>query len=147
MKNHFLISDSEKSRILNLHESRKDYHGTSLLNEETTDQVKREIVDVLQQLKDGGKDESLWSTFSYVISAVLKEKYNIESQNLDATIDEVATILANGVSSVEPFSELGFFNGYGDFVTENKDTIMEKLKDDKEEVINLLGLDDLPSPY
>ena len=34
MKNHFLISDSEKSRILNLHESRKDHHGTSLLNED-----------------------------------------------------------------------------------------------------------------
>ena len=35
MKNQFLISDSEKSRILNLHESRKPHHGTSLLNEET----------------------------------------------------------------------------------------------------------------
>ena len=34
MKNQFLISDSEKSRILNLHESRKDHHGTSLLNED-----------------------------------------------------------------------------------------------------------------
>ena len=33
MKNHFLISDSEKSRILSLHESHKNYHGTSLLNE------------------------------------------------------------------------------------------------------------------
>ena len=35
MKNQFLISDSEKSRILNLHESSKHPHGTSLLNEET----------------------------------------------------------------------------------------------------------------
>ena len=35
MKNHFLISDSEKSRILNLHESNKHPHGTSLLNEDT----------------------------------------------------------------------------------------------------------------
>lgn len=33
MKNQFLISDSEKSRILNLHESNKPHHGTSLLNE------------------------------------------------------------------------------------------------------------------
>ena len=33
MKNQFLISDSEKGRILNLHESRKDDHGTSLLTE------------------------------------------------------------------------------------------------------------------
>jgi len=36
MKNQFLISDSEKSRILGLHESYKPHHGTSLLNEETT---------------------------------------------------------------------------------------------------------------
>jgi len=34
MKNHFLISDSEKGRILNLHESTKHPHGTSLLNEQ-----------------------------------------------------------------------------------------------------------------
>ena len=33
MKNQFLISDSEKSRILSLHESLKNSHGTSLLNE------------------------------------------------------------------------------------------------------------------
>jgi len=33
MKNQFLISDSEKSRILSLHESHKNHHGTSLLNE------------------------------------------------------------------------------------------------------------------
>lgn len=33
MKNHFLISDSEKNRILNLHESRKYNQGTSLLIE------------------------------------------------------------------------------------------------------------------
>ena len=47
MKNHFLISDSEKSRILNLHESRKPHHGTSLLNEE----VKK--VGDKYELKDG----------------------------------------------------------------------------------------------
>jgi len=35
MKNRFLISDSEKSRILSLHESRKDFRGSSsLLNEQ-----------------------------------------------------------------------------------------------------------------
>ena len=33
MKNHFLIPDSEKGRILNLHESSKPNHGTALLNE------------------------------------------------------------------------------------------------------------------
>ena len=35
MKNQFLMSDSEKSRILSLHESSKHPHGTSLLNEDT----------------------------------------------------------------------------------------------------------------
>ena len=44
MKNHFLISDSEKSRILNLHESSKHPHGTSLLNEEETDESNMEII-------------------------------------------------------------------------------------------------------
>ena len=39
MKNQFLISDSEKSRILSLHESRKNYHGTSLLNEQKPDNL------------------------------------------------------------------------------------------------------------
>jgi hypothetical protein len=39
MKNQFLISDSEKSRILNLHESRKPHHGTSLLNEAVSPKV------------------------------------------------------------------------------------------------------------
>jgi len=34
MKNHFLISESEKNRILGLHESYKTSHGTSLLNEQ-----------------------------------------------------------------------------------------------------------------
>ena len=47
MKNHFLISDSEKSRILNLHESRKPHHGTSLLNEGT-------IIDVSKCFSDNG---------------------------------------------------------------------------------------------
>ena len=35
MKNHFLISEEEKSRILNLHESVKPHHGTRLYEEET----------------------------------------------------------------------------------------------------------------
>jgi len=42
MKNQFLMSDSEKSRILNLHESSKHPHGTSLLNEDTG---QRDIMD------------------------------------------------------------------------------------------------------
>ena len=37
MKNQFLISDSEKSRILNLHESHKPHHGTSILKEEKSE--------------------------------------------------------------------------------------------------------------
>ena len=107
-------------------------------------QVKREIKDVLTQLQNKSKDEDLWSTFAYVISEVLEEDYDIESKNLDTTIDVVATILSSGVSKV---SELGFFNGYGDFVTENKDTILEKLKESKQEVKDILGLDSLPPPY
>ena len=53
MKNHFLISDSEKSRILNLHESRKPHHGTSLLNEETEKPIKVKII-------GGGKKKDAW---------------------------------------------------------------------------------------
>ena len=34
MKNHFLISESEKKRILNLHNSYKHNHGTSLISEQ-----------------------------------------------------------------------------------------------------------------
>jgi len=37
MKQQFLISDSERKRILNLHESVKDNHGTSPLNESPDD--------------------------------------------------------------------------------------------------------------
>lgn len=77
----------------------------SVSNGVNYNQVKREIKNVLTELQNESKDEDLWSTFAYVISEVLEEDYNIESKNLDTTIDEVATILSSGVSEV---SELGF---------------------------------------
>ena len=58
MKNHFLISDSEKSRILNLHESRKPYHGTSLLNEE--------------------EDKSVMESLARKINGIIKSRLRIE---------------------------------------------------------------------
>jgi len=78
MKNHFLISDSEKSRILSLHESHKDYHGTSLLNENEEVEVNKIKPTGEQYCKSGGMQNNLLSKIKSLgdeAKAKLKEVY------------------------------------------------------------------------
>jgi len=83
MKNHFLLCESEKSRILNLHESLRHTHGTSLLNEEKT----------IRPYKVGGKkfgsDEAnnVYITL-YIIDGGSGEKY-VDVEEEGKTVKDV----------------------------------------------------------
>ena len=74
MKNHFLISDSEKSRILNLHESRKDHHGTSLLNENEEVEVNKIKPTGEQYCKSGGMQNKLLSKIPVIGDIIIPKE-------------------------------------------------------------------------
>ena len=54
MKNHFLISDKEKNRIRNLHESTKQSHGTGkVINEQSFVEDEKDGIPVCSKVFEG----------------------------------------------------------------------------------------------
>lgn len=144
MKNHFLISESEKNRILGLHESHKTSHGTSLLNEQEdplspTVENGRQKTFVVPQGKKielyGFKDDDIKLTdtkgtrATYVITDSGKVPSGLKSKTMIAKLfkpkfeeTEDSIIIKSG-----PFisKELGTFGNISDEF--GKDDVVQKI--------------------
>lgn len=108
MKKHFLISESEKNRILGLHESYKKNHGTSLLKEDPTpeetegdigaDEVElgvdvNKVKPVVKPLPTDVQKDIETQVWSYIND-------NRDAEELKSDLFKVAPKISSGPSSV-----------------------------------------------
>ena len=63
MRNRFNVNEEEKSRILNLHESRKPHNGTLLLTEQKEDRKDERLKKFNELIKEG--DDKLNNVIHY----------------------------------------------------------------------------------